>query len=152
MEKKTPKPMLWEEPGILVPIVFSKYGCFCSTRFLSNSVLHHTEITEIFHSRFIYWREPGKLVLRLFPKYGCFSSIRFSSYGLLHHKGHAWVFPSIFHSIGKAKKKPSYGKSLGNWYPYFSQGIGLLFHQILIPWYTPHHYRIVFENESKYVL
>ena len=29
--------------------------------------------------------------------------------------GNAWVFPTVFHSMGKCNKNPSYGGNLGNW-------------------------------------
>ena len=49
LEKKT-KPILWEEPRKLVPILLPKCGCFFSIRFLSHGILHHMENTRGFPS------------------------------------------------------------------------------------------------------
>ena len=41
--KKATKPILWKQPRKLVPILFPKYGCFYSIRFVSFGVLRHIE-------------------------------------------------------------------------------------------------------------
>ena len=113
---KAIKPILYEEPRKLVPIVFPRYGCFCSTRFLSYGMLHYMENTWVFPSishrmgKSTDQREPRKLIPKFFRKYAWFSSIRFPSYGLLH-KGNTQVFPTISHSIGKGSKPHIMGRA-----------------------------------------
>lgn len=66
---KTIKPILYKEPRKLVTIAFPKYGCFCSTRFLSYGMLHYMENTWAFPSishrmgKSTHQREPRKLIL-----------------------------------------------------------------------------------------
>ena len=72
--EKTAKPTKWGKPGKLVP------GNICKTYRMRGTWKIGT------HTFFIVW---------------VVFSIRFPSYGMLHHMGNAWVFSSIFHSIGK---------------------------------------------------
>ena len=90
--KKSTKPILWEEPGKLVPILFPKYGCsfqsdfYCMIYFITwklNRTFHQYPIATENEAKHILWGEPGKLLSKLFPKYGWFSSIIVDSLPIL---------------------------------------------------------------------
>ena len=84
----------------------------------------------------ILWEEHGKLVSILFPKYGWFCGIPPDSYPMVCFI--TWKIYRSFHQYVIARKNvantpieenlenchTSCGKSVENWYPYFSQSIG----------------------------
>ena len=137
-----------------------------SSRFLSYGLLHHMEniwmIPSIRHStekcsKHTHWRELGKLphilweerkklVSILFPKYGWFSSIRWPSCNMLYRMGNAWLFQSIFHSLGKFIKVHPMRENWNIYSHTFSQVRLFLFMKFLpygilheIIWYSSSH-------------
>ena len=137
--EKVTKPILWEEPGKLVPILFPKRGCFFFIRFLSYGILHHMENAWGFpsishnigkHSKTHPVETAWVLLSNFFPKYWWFSSIRLPSCRMFYRVGNAWLFQLISHSSGKCSKAHPMGETWNIDTHTFSQSMAIPFNEI----------------------
>ena len=122
------KPIEWKETGILVLIIFPKYGCFFFIRFLyfitwkMYRSSHQYPMSWEKVTKPILYEEPGKLVPIVFPKIGAF--VPPDSYPMVCFN--TWKIHGSSHQYPIALENtanPPIRDILGNWYPYFSESM-----------------------------
>lgn len=156
------KLILWEEPGILVPILYSKYGSFFLIRFEFYCIRHHIGNTWVFECpiagkiaaiRILEEENLGNWKPRREPrKFSQSMGASMVSYGILHIMGNdeyflqysiAWEYvakPILWGESGKLIAILSH--SIGSFLPsdphlmvcFFACEIHWFFNQILIAW------------------